>query len=350
MLGSRVLLERRDGAYHVAHRTITGSVAAATDDEGGILRQEEFWPYGQTLAASGTSPFELYFHGLRRDDLIIAGSRAYDAESGRWLARDPLLAGPGAVLADDRLADAYQFAFDSPFRHRDPLGLWPDDWLERFASRVNDRVQTYAGDVADFTIYQLNPWELPSRLLDTQTLGIRLVWGGYNAARATPRVVEGLASGNPEAVADATIFGFQAWFLKRFAVERGAARAKAPAPEPPPASAQARPPAPATSGGAGPVIVGQTGEAAVRGVANIGPKVEISINGRIRIPDGLTTAVLSEVKNVKYLGMTRQLRDFAAFARQAGLQFELWVRTTTKLSGPLQAEVTSGRIKLRPIP
>ncbi|MBN1515413.1 hypothetical protein JXA32_02475, partial [Candidatus Sumerlaeota bacterium] len=55
---------------------------------------------------------------------------------------------------------------------------------------------------------------------------------------------------------------------------------------------------PPVHGGAGPVRVGQAGEDAVRGVNNIGDKVKISINGRNRIPDGLTDSVLSEVKNL----------------------------------------------------
>lgn len=52
----------------------------------------------------------------------------------------------------------------------------------------------------------------------------------------------------------------------------------------------------AARGGAGVVRVGQAGEAAVRSVADIGPKVAIEVAGRTRIPDGLTSTVLTEVK------------------------------------------------------
>jgi len=100
------------------------------------------------------------------------------------------------------------------------------------------------------------------------------------------------------------------------------------------------------------VRVGQAGEAAVRGVADIGPKVSINVAGRTRIPDGLNLGakVLSEVKNVGSLSYTQQLRDFAAHASANGLRFDLWVRPSTQLSGPLAQEVANGAINLRYIP
>ena len=96
--------------------------------------------------------------------------------------------------------------------------------------------------------------------------------------------------------------------------------------------------------------MGQAGEAAVRGAVDIGPKVPIAVGGRVRIPDGLTSTVLSEVKNVGSLSYTQQLRDFASYARANGLRFDLWVRPTTQLTGPLSQEVASGAINLRIIP
>lgn len=106
----------------------------------------------------------------------------------------------------------------------------------------------------------------------------------------------------------------------------------------------------AARGGAGVVRVGQAGEAAVRSVEDIGEKVLIRVGGRDRIPDGLTRTVLSEVKNVSSLSYTQQLRDFATYASQNGLRFDLWVRPTTRLSGPLAQEVANETINLRYIP
>lgn len=96
--------------------------------------------------------------------------------------------------------------------------------------------------------------------------------------------------------------------------------------------------------------LGAAGEAAVRGALQIGDKARIGINGRNRIPDGLTADVLTEVKNVNSLSFTRQLRDFADYAQDTGRQFDLFVRPDTRLSGPLQEAMEAGRVNLRLIP
>lgn len=103
-------------------------------------------------------------------------------------------------------------------------------------------------------------------------------------------------------------------------------------------------------GGAAMVRIGGDGETAVKAAFSIGAKFRIAINGRTRIPDGLTSTVLSEVKNVRTQGFTRQLRDFADFAQQTGRRFDLYVRPTTRLSGPLQDAIAQGTINLRLIP
>lgn len=99
-----------------------------------------------------------------------------------------------------------------------------------------------------------------------------------------------------------------------------------------------------------PGSVGRNGEIAVQRLHRIGDKVKITVNGRARIPDGLTRSVLSEVKNVKKLSFTRQLRDFADYAERNKLQFDLYVRPSTQLSGPLKQAMRQGRINPKLIP
>ena len=77
---------------------------------------------------------------------------------------------------------------------------------------------------------------------------------------------------------------------------------------------------------------------------------KITIHGRNRIPDRLTTDLLREVKNVKSQSFTRQLRDFCDYAQDNGLTFELWVRRSTKLSGPLKQAIADKKIILKFIP
>jgi hypothetical protein len=101
-------------------------------------------------------------------------------------------------------------------------------------------------------------------------------------------------------------------------------------------------PKPTTKGRVGEVLSGLTGD-----------KTKILINGRNRIPDGLTGTTLTEVKNVANLSYTRQLRDFADYARANNLSFELFVPQNTArfgLSGPLRDAIKRGDIVLKTIP
>jgi RHS repeat-associated protein len=92
--------------------------------------------------------------------------------------------------------------------------------------------------------------------------------------------------------------------------------------------------------------LGHTGELA----AGIEKNTErIRVNGRYRIPDGLDrdNKIISEVKNVSYQHYSRQLRDYASWARKNGYSFELYVRSDTRLSGPLRQAILSRAITLR---
>jgi hypothetical protein len=58
-----------------------------------------------------------------------------------------------------------------------------------------------------------------------------------------------------------------------------------------------------------------------------------------RIPDfyDRIAGTIGEAKNVGYQLYTAQLRDYAQYAAREGLDFTLYVRKDTILSGPLQA-------------
>lgn len=96
--------------------------------------------------------------------------------------------------------------------------------------------------------------------------------------------------------------------------------------------------------------LGAAGEAAVRAAFDIGPKESINVLGRTRFPDGATAQAISEVKNVSSLALTSQLRDYAMFARETGLDFDLYTRPTTKLSGPLKQLYREGGVNILWIP
>ena len=97
---------------------------------------------------------------------------------------------------------------------------------------------------------------------------------------------------------------------------------------------------------AGVRATGRAGEAASGIVGNTQRIPSLSGTAAYRIPDELGAGVLGEVNNVSSLSYTSQLRVFAAYAQQEGLQFNLYVRGSTTLSGPLQTAVDSGSMNL----
>ena len=84
-----------------------------------------------------------------------------------------------------------------------------------------------------------------------------------------------------------------------------------------------------------PNSIGKAGER----MAGIDPDAKeiIKVNKRIRIPDAMTSTTLKEVKNVKYISNTQQLRDYAAYAKLTERSLELWVRPTTRIAKTVRA-------------
>ncbi|MCU0649591.1 MAG: putative toxin [Gemmatimonadaceae bacterium] len=96
--------------------------------------------------------------------------------------------------------------------------------------------------------------------------------------------------------------------------------------------------------------LGAAGEAA-SGITKSYQRIESPTRtAAYRVPDGLTATTLSEVKNVAKLSLTNQLRDFSIFAQTNNLAFELWVRPSTQLSGPLQQFIKDQSIMVRLLP
>ena len=103
-------------------------------------------------------------------------------------------------------------------------------------------------------------------------------------------------------------------------------------------------------GGSTPGQTGGAGEQAVRSKYDIGESKPIDVNGRTRIPDGITDDTLSEVKNVAHQSLTRQLQDYLDYAQQNDLKFNLYLRPSSTVSGRLQQLIDDGDIVRRDIP
>lgn len=105
----------------------------------------------------------------------------------------------------------------------------------------------------------------------------------------------------------------------------------------------------AEDGMAGVRAAGRSGEDLAGIVKNTDRIPSASGTAAYRIPDELNATTLGEVKNVSSLSYTNQLRDFAAYAEDNGLQFNLYVRGSTTFSGPLQTAIDDGLIDVFPI-
>lgn len=73
---------------------------------------------------------------------------------------------------------------------------------------------------------------------------------------------------------------------------------------------------------------------------------KFNVNGRVRIPDGITRKFVQEVKNVKSLSLTSQLRDYMQLANSMGKRLELFIRPNTYLSGPLKQAIKQYGVKI----
>ncbi len=81
-------------------------------------------------------------------------------------------------------------------------------------------------------------------------------------------------------------------------------------------------------------------------------KTTITVNNRKRIPDILNEKkkIIGDVKNVKKLSYTRQLRDFNTYATEKGYKMIVRVRSNTQLSGALQRAVKEHKIIIKYLP
>ena len=316
------------------HSDMLHTAAVVTDRDGNLVEQRQYLPYGQPEADASLSPYGTYrepygFTGKEYDaafGLQYFGARWYAPGLGRWLSADPLyLLNPERGADEVAELNLYGYCAGKALSAHDPSGTWLKAALAAIAAPAIGLVTVASHVVRD----------VAASPAATRVVNLLSSQGG-NAGRALPAARNALVNAPtasevvrraPPVVANTlrAVQHIQAARGDRAlrGVVEGAKRV-------------------GEGGGAEAVRLGRAGEAAVRTAENIGPKVRIEVAGRLRIPDGLTTKTLSEVKNVQSLSYTQQLRDFASYASQKGLRFNLWVRPMTQLSQPLCAPCGGG--------
>jgi len=113
--------ESRDGTGFYYHRDHLGSVRAVTDAAGSLKADYSYDPYGRRTVLSGSaadSDFGYTGHFMHQaSGLALASYRAYDADIGRWISRDPIGERGGVNL--------YTYVRNNPVNLIDPDGLNP---------------------------------------------------------------------------------------------------------------------------------------------------------------------------------------------------------------------------------
>ena len=94
--------------------------------------------------------------------------------------------------------------------------------------------------------------------------------------------------------------------------------------------------------------VGKLGETLSKLPKNTKHIISLTNTAKYRIPDYLDKAnkIIGDIKYVKYLSYTSQLKDFLLYAEKYGYTFFIKVRPSTQLSGTLKALVDAGKIVL----
>ena len=289
---------------------------AVTDEDGNTtyaVRSQGYYTYdawGNVTAHSptGATPAggsliyrnPLRYRGYVYDNetgFYYVSSRYYDPETGRWINADAAdyIGADGSLLSYNLFA----YCLNNPVNRTDAEGNWSlPNWAKvaigavALAGAVALTVATGGGAAA-------------------VAVGVAKVVGSVAVSTAVSAGVGYLNNGKQGAI-DGACNGFMFGSLSACG---GAALkyVKVSA---------------ATTGS--PNSIGQPGER-LAGIDQ-SAKQPINVNGRVRIPDAMTDSVLKEVKNVKYISNTQQLRDFATYANATGRALELWVRPTTKVA------------------
>jgi len=108
------------------HLDPVGSITFFSDDDGAVLAQTSYYPYGNQRSSSGTPPLRVFaLHDVdEATELVYMGNRWYAPGIGRFLTPDPLyLYKPERSDGSTVRLHLYTYAGNSPLDRVDPAGL-----------------------------------------------------------------------------------------------------------------------------------------------------------------------------------------------------------------------------------
>jgi RHS repeat-associated protein len=105
-------------SYYYTHDHL-GCIREMTDSSGTIQARYDYDPYGRTTLVSGTNLSDFQYAGMyahQTSGLNLTKYRAYDPNTARWLARDP--------IGEDSGINLYGYVGNNPIDRADKLGLY----------------------------------------------------------------------------------------------------------------------------------------------------------------------------------------------------------------------------------
>jgi len=352
-----------------ANFSVTALVDAAS---GAVVERYAYTPYGAVSVLTGARDDEgnattewqsraatlfdnqVLYSGYRLDSvtgLYHTDAREYDAYLGRFVQVDPmgLAAGP----------NVYAYCDGWPTGATDPTGLEPD-W-----GKVERGIWGIFQGATEFYAY------MPATSISTGNV-VMMGKGLGDFALGINKTIEGLRGvagpGASESVVgagvdlaskvitgevsqdarDISTLLDSAFSFGASGFARGAGRNSGP-------NAYRTTFTP-TRGGAGPVRVGQAGEAVTAKMYGARNTESFLVNGRNRIPDHVLAQDINtrmptsivEAKNVQYQSLTQQLRDYVGLVGRGG-RVDVALPPGARVSGPLQRAFNNPRNPLNRI-
>ena len=291
-----------NGTPYYYLKNAQGDVVSIADANMNVVGSYTYDAWGKILSVTGSiaqiNPirYRSYYYDSETGFYYLQ-SRYYDPETGRFLNADDTanLGADGSILSYNLFA----YCLNNPVNRFDVDGNWSlPNWAKvaigavAFAGAIALTVATGGGAAAI-------------------AVGVAKVVGSVALSTAVSAGAGYLQNGKQGAI-DGACNGFMLGSLSAL----GGATLKYTKVHS------------ATTGS--PNSMGQAGEK-MAGIDRTAKKT-IEVHGRTRIPDAMTDTKLIEVKNVKYISNTQQLRDFAAYANATGRSLELWVRPTTRIA------------------
>jgi RHS repeat-associated protein len=116
---SRVAM-RQGGEVYYLHGDHLGSTSLTTDDQGSVVHEARYLPFGEERWVDGEGVTDFTFTGQRQDGfgLYDYNARYYSSRFGRFISPDTIIPDP----TNPQSLNRYSYVYNNPVRHRDGSG------------------------------------------------------------------------------------------------------------------------------------------------------------------------------------------------------------------------------------